>query len=184
MKSGYFMLFILLSLMATQGQASEPKIIETDNGFVVEYTGDPIKNQRDNQPGINASPQRNEEIQREKEEAITRLKEKVRILDEEIAKKKEKNMDVTFSNFEVKPLSQAAGYTTFSVKIDLYNPSDKSAYLVKVAAKDRSGFELRAVYLQGMVDSRGSKTLTDTAIINNDIANRIYLWEVALVVKN
>ena len=161
--------------------AAEPKITETENGYIVEYSGTPEPVGKD---GLTTSQR--EEIKRETDEFITRVKGKISALERQIQADKNKERtadDIKVSSISAMETERSYNYVTYSIKADVDNKGDLGEVFIKLAGKNRDGHEIKSTYLTGIFDRRESRTLTTTTMVTYQQAMDIRTWEAISINK-
>lgn len=180
-----FLFIINMMLITSFAYGSEPKIVETENGFVVEYTGTPeVKKDELGRDGLTKSQR--EEISRELETTITRLKGKVAEAERQIQERQNRPKledDIKVSSVKTIELERAYNYVTYSIKVDIDNKGEHGEVFVRLIGRNREGYEIHSLYLSGIIERHGSRTLTSTTMLTFQQAMDVRTWEVASVNK-
>lgn len=178
-------IYIFVFLYSSSAFAAEPKITETENGFVVEYTGTP----EEKKPDISRNtltPSESEDFKREISESIKRLKNKVAEAEQQIQEHQNTSRlenDIKVSSIHSLETERAYNYVTYSIKADIDNKGDRGQVYVKLIGKNRDGHQIHYVYLTGTLERRESRTLTTTAMLSYQQAMDVREWVVDSVKK-
>lgn len=177
---------ISLALFTSVAIAGEPKITETESGYIVEYTGTPEVNKAEDVGRDGLTRAEREDLKREIQENITRLKGKVVEAERQVQARQNTSYienDVKVSSVNAMEMERSYGYVTYSIKADIDNKGERGEVYIKLIAKNRDGHQVHSTYLNGLVDRRGSRTITTTTMLSYQQAMDVREWAVDSVNK-
>lgn len=147
--------------------ASSPRIVETEYGVVVEYTGIP------------------EDLKTVSETLSTQDMETQNTVTPAtkppIDLREHKNLNI--KNLEAMRLPDSYGQVVYSFKATIENPGGAGSFGVRISGKNRDGFDVDHAYILGFIDHNDTRTLTGNWSFNPNIAKEIFTWEITLITK-
>ena len=170
----------------------QPKIIETETGFVVEYTGEPVEakttetNSSEPKPTDSKSSAQLKETYNKTLEEIERIQRRLELKRESITRQqytRNPSDDIKVSSISAMEMERSRNYITFSIKADVDNSGNRGEVSIRLVGKNRDGHQVDYVYLSGRIGQRESRSMTTTTMLNYQQAMDIRTWSVESVNK-